>query len=78
MMRAREGTAIAEVSHGHTVLALIVSHCFHERGIHFFTPGEFSQQTRRRDIVYAPTQGGRARFMATTMHREGPTSGADK
>jgi mannose-6-phosphate isomerase-like protein (cupin superfamily) len=44
MIRAREGAAIAEVSHGHTVLALIVSHCFHERGIHFFTPGEFSQQ----------------------------------
>ena len=36
--------AIEKISHNDQLLALIISHRFQEEGIHFFTPGELSQQ----------------------------------
>jgi hypothetical protein len=36
--------SIVEIRAGDRLLALIVSHRFRESGIHFFTPGDFSQQ----------------------------------
>ncbi|MCC7280582.1 MAG: hypothetical protein IT487_20020 [Chromatiaceae bacterium] len=35
---------IETIQHGQQLLALILSHRFQEPGIHFFTPGELSQQ----------------------------------
>lgn len=35
---------IDRITHGDTLLAIIVRHNFVEPGIHFFTPNEFSQQ----------------------------------
>jgi len=35
---------IVEIRSGSRLLALIVSHRFRQSGIHFFTPGDFSQQ----------------------------------
>jgi mannose-6-phosphate isomerase-like protein (cupin superfamily) len=35
---------IKEIVHQGKLLALIISHRFQEQGIHFFTPGELSQQ----------------------------------
>jgi mannose-6-phosphate isomerase-like protein (cupin superfamily) len=35
---------ITEIRHHGVLLALIVPQCFHEPGIHFFTPNDFSQQ----------------------------------
>ena len=36
--------AIHQIMDHDQLLAVIISHRFHEPGIHFFTPGEFSQQ----------------------------------
>jgi len=35
---------IKEIKHNDQLLALIVSNQFREEGVHFFTPGDFSQQ----------------------------------
>jgi len=35
---------VEEIRHDGRLLALIIPHDFHEPGIHFFTPGDFSQQ----------------------------------
>ncbi|MDJ0703954.1 MAG: hypothetical protein QNJ46_11795 [Leptolyngbyaceae cyanobacterium MO_188.B28] len=35
---------IYEITYHGKLLAIIVGHHFHEPGVHFFTPGEFSQQ----------------------------------
>lgn len=35
---------ITEIRHGGETMAIIVSHRFNQPGIHFFTPGSFSQQ----------------------------------
>ena len=35
---------IEYVKHGQQILAIIIGHNFSEKGIHFFTPNEFSQQ----------------------------------
>lgn len=43
-MAYSDAPTVIEVHHASTLLAMIVSHRFHSSGIHFFTPGEFSQQ----------------------------------
>ncbi|MDE2111500.1 MAG: hypothetical protein KGJ79_10195 [Alphaproteobacteria bacterium] len=43
-MTSDDTANVIEIRHGETLLALILSHRFREPGIHFFTPGEFSQQ----------------------------------
>ena len=35
---------IEYIKHNEQILAIIISHNFNEKGIHFFTPNEFSQQ----------------------------------
>jgi len=35
---------IEYIKHGEQILAIVISHKFSEKGIHFFTPDEFSQQ----------------------------------
>ena len=35
---------IEYIKHNEQILAIIISHNFKEKGIHFFTPNEFSQQ----------------------------------
>jgi hypothetical protein len=41
---AATATEAEYLKHGHTLLAIIVPARFHEPGIHFFTPNDFSQQ----------------------------------
>ena len=41
---AEENTQIERISHNGVLFALIISHRYDEKGIHFFTPSEFSQQ----------------------------------
>ena len=36
--------SIEQIVHNGEVLAIIIRHSFSEDGVHFFTPGEFSQQ----------------------------------
>lgn len=35
---------IEQIEHDGQTLAIVVSHRFHQDGIHFFTPGDYSQQ----------------------------------
>ena len=35
---------IRQIEHDGQTLAIVVSHRFHQEGIHFFTPGDYSQQ----------------------------------
>jgi len=43
-MIGNDTTKIEQIHHGRALLALILSHSFREPGIHFFTPGDLSQQ----------------------------------
>lgn len=58
---------IEKITHCHQLLAIIISKNFHQPGIHFFTPDEFSQQ-----IAYMSHPKGKAiqPHIHNPVHRE--------